>query len=139
MRPSSLRTGKYMISSSHPSPYGGTYVCLSRFDDDNAHIACVAHSVVQDSLWLNKAAQAISKVRHSCYFVTKEDGNVETSKRFHVIMPLPESFQGEYDAAWRRLVRDDFPLKLRFFRSAADSEHLETWYNRFLVGFNATY
>lgn len=127
------------VLSSYPCPCRRTYEGLFRFDNDNAHIACVAHSVAQDGLWLNKSAQAISKIRHSCYFVKREDGDVETRKWSYVIMPLPESFQSEYDAAWRRLVRDDALLKLCFFGSAADGEHLETWYGRFIVDFDSIY
>lgn len=98
----------------------------------------MVQSVTQDSLWLNKAAQAISNIRHACYFVKrddKNDRNLETIRSSHVIMRLPESFRSEYDAAWRRLVRDDASLKLRFFRSAEGGEHLETWYDRFYFVF----
>lgn len=73
----------------------------------------VTQAIVQDIIWIYKAAQEISKVPFSAYFIPIDPIAAADTKKFYVIMPLTQKFIDRYQSAWRRLTKsDDFDLIL---------------------------
>ncbi|KAG7284557.1 hypothetical protein NEMBOFW57_010935 [Staphylotrichum longicolle] len=79
------------------------------FDDDNARVAVLTQSVVQDVFWLQEAVEAISDFWAPAYFVSRGVDD----RRYYVVIPLTKEFRERFEAAWARLAKDnDAILKL---------------------------
>ncbi|KAI5464674.1 hypothetical protein BGZ63DRAFT_451852 [Mariannaea sp. PMI_226] len=90
------------------------------FHDDNAHLAALTQSVVQDVMWLDVATDKIAEVRFPVYFVNAKPES-EDNKYYYVILPLSKDFIQEHDDVWRRLCKDGL-LKLRLFHNGAQGD-----------------
>ncbi|KAM0436629.1 hypothetical protein ACHAPT_002337 [Fusarium lateritium] len=72
------------------------------YHDDNAHLAAMTQSQVQDVMWLDIAAGEIASKRFLAYFVESAQGD---TSRSYVIIALSKRFKDEYESALRRLVQ----------------------------------
>lgn len=86
---------------------GDQFEPAHNFRDDNAHLAAMTQSTVQDIWWVHEAGKAIAEIVFKAYFVEKTPGD---SKAYHVILPVTEIFKKTYQEAWRRLTT--CPLEL---------------------------
>ncbi|KAH8667822.1 AAA domain-containing protein [Ilyonectria robusta] len=86
------------------------------YSDDNAHLAAMSQSQVQDRWWLHEAAVEISRQKLPAYFIKPDQADGD---RAHLaIIPLPEDFRNSYDSAWRQLTSNSYPLKLDLYKGA---------------------
>lgn len=77
-------------------------------DDDNASITVMAHSVAQDIVWLDVAADEIRELNFPGYFVpTIKDEAPSAAKRYFAVVSLTPEFRASFDAAWRRLTKSE--------------------------------
>ncbi|WAO88673.1 Hypothetical protein NCS54_00603100 [Fusarium falciforme] len=79
------------------------------YHDDNAHLAVMTQSQVQDFMWLDGAVGKIASQKFSAYFVEYAQGN---TSRYFVIMALSKTFKKNFEYALCHLAKGAFKLDL---------------------------
>ncbi|RNJ60102.1 hypothetical protein D7B24_000299 [Verticillium nonalfalfae] len=98
------------------------YISSRFFKDDNSHLTAMTQSVVQDVIWLDQAAEEISRTPGPVYFVPFDSSiNPAYEKKFYIIVPLTQEFRDAYASAWRRLAKN-LTLKVVLFRHTDDKD-----------------
>lgn len=100
---------------------------ILRYEDDNAHLAVMTQAVVQDWLWIDEAAEQILASPFPAYLVPKTSESPEVARDFFVIVAFAEGFLQKYEAAWRRLAKDDETFKVVLYASADSKEPGVCW------------
>lgn len=95
---------------------GRQFLPARTYSDDNAHLAAMSQSQVQDIWWLNEAAVDISRQKLPAYFVKPDQSDGDEA--YFVIIPLPPDFRKRYNSAWRQLASSCYPLKLNLYKGA---------------------
>ena len=110
-----------------PEFKGHQYAPLITFKDDDTHMAIVSQCVVQDTMWIAKAAAEIFGTRFFAYFVEP----LGDDYRQFVILPLSKEFRQKYDVPWKRLTgADSFQLAVfdpEAERTVPKLEDLQEW------------
>ncbi|KAK3187475.1 hypothetical protein K4F52_003823 [Lecanicillium sp. MT-2017a] len=99
------------------------------------HITVVNHGVMQDVMWVDDAANEISKIKFMVYFALLDGENAASIGHRNgslIIIPLRKEFMDNYGAAWRRLVRGDF-LEVDIFASTTEKDPITTWFVTFFI------
>ena len=80
------------------------------FSDDHSLMTVLAHSVVQDTMWIADAASAIFATKFPAYFVPTDQDQAVPS-RYFAMVSLTQAFRDRYEKEWRRLTNcDSFQL-----------------------------
>ncbi|EEU46665.1 uncharacterized protein NECHADRAFT_79480 [Fusarium vanettenii 77-13-4] len=79
------------------------------YHDDNAHLAVMIQTQVQDFMWLDGAVDEIASQKFSAYFVEYAQGN---TSRYYVIMALSRTLKVEFEHALCHLAKGAFKLDL---------------------------
>ncbi|KAI9166633.1 ATP-dependent helicase [Paramyrothecium foliicola] len=98
------------------------YTAIYRFDDDKAQVAANVQSVVQDELWVHRAANEVVQHKLSAYFVPLDSHET----RFYIIVPCREEFRLKWKNAWPRLVKNE-RLSVKIFPSLDAEKEITTW------------
>ncbi|KAJ4199793.1 hypothetical protein NW759_016003 [Fusarium solani] len=102
---------------------GHQFALTWSYHDDNAHLAAMTQSQVQDVMWLDIAAKEIASRKFSAYFVESTQGN---TSRYYVIMALSKTLKDEYESAMRRLTKDE-SFKLNLYDNWEDEKTSGVW------------
>ncbi|KAH6981194.1 AAA domain-containing protein [Ilyonectria sp. MPI-CAGE-AT-0026] len=95
---------------------GGRFAPAWYFDDDNAHLAVLTQSQVQDVFWVHQIAQDIKDTKFRAYFVPHKTKQLD---QYYVIIPVTQKWRKQHSAAWRRLTQDEF-LQLNLHKNSSD-------------------
>lgn len=119
------RLWKAHLDNRAKAPFRAAY----SYDDDNSHVAVVAHFNAQESLWLDQAATAIRAEKFPAYFVPKDPelaDPADSKCRFYVIIPMTEGYRVRHQQVWAQLTRDG-TCKLGLGPAASGKGELK-WY-----------
>ncbi|KAF4976629.1 hypothetical protein FDECE_18452, partial [Fusarium decemcellulare] len=106
-----------------PENKGHQFVMSWSYHDDNAHLAALTQSQVQDMMWLDTAAREIRELKFPTYSIESQH---EDTMRYFAIMSPPTTFKTQYESALQRLVKDD-SFQLLFFNSPEDDKPSGKW------------
>ncbi|GJD01850.1 DNA helicase [Colletotrichum higginsianum] len=94
------------------------------FDDDNAHVTVLTHSVVQDQIWVSLAAREIAHERRPAYFVPVGPDSTEA---YYVVIPFEKEWREGHDGAWRRLIKNG-TVELVLYKHFASKRKAGQWF-----------
>lgn len=103
-----------------------TFLTDPSFETDDNHVTAVAHAAVQDVMWLEDARVEIRDIKCSFYCVDEDP----IAKYPLAIVKLPPGFVQRFEAAWRRLMKED-TFQICFHKSSEGDEETKLvaeWY-----------
>ncbi|KAH8902443.1 hypothetical protein BR93DRAFT_887046, partial [Coniochaeta sp. PMI_546] len=106
-----------------PTPF----VRATYFENDTTHVTAVTHACVQDIMWLEEAIKTIRQIKVPVYFVCADGASPAEVKFAFAVVKLPAKFRERFDAAWRRLTKEE-TFRLHLYGAWDDESPEGDWY-----------
>jgi hypothetical protein len=78
-------------------------------------------------MWLEEAITSIRDMRFPAYFVCPDTVSPAEAKHLFAVVRLDDKFRERFDAAWRRLTKDD-TFRLHLYAVWDDKDPQGDWY-----------